>query len=67
MEMWLCRDEDGLLHLLFEFYPTTTIYEKTIVWTNDSEHGSIEINRNMYPDVTFENSPVAVELNIKKQ
>lgn len=63
--MYLCRDEDGLLQLLFEQYPYKKIYEKIIVWYNDSEWGYVELDRDLYPEVTFENSPQEVELLIK--
>lgn len=65
MKMYLCRDEDGLLQLLFEQYPYKKIYEKIIVWYNDSEWGYVELDRDLYPEVTFENSPQEVELLIK--
>lgn len=65
MKMWICRDEDGLLKLLFEQYPYKKVYEKIIVWDNDSEWGHIELNRDLYPEVTFENSPQEVELKLK--
>ena len=64
--MFLARDEDGMICLHFEEPPQRTIYEKTVVWRNESEWGSVELPRDSYPEVTYENSPVEVELEIKK-
>ena len=68
MKMWICRDEDGLLHLEFDDKPPfRSIYERTVVWASNSEWGSVELDRTSFPEVTFGNSPMEVELVIKKQ
>ena len=65
MKIWICRDEDGLLHLEFtDKPPFKSIYEKTVVWASNSEWGSVELDRTSYPEVTFENSPMEVELKL---
>lgn len=43
MKMFLARDEDGMICLHFEEPPQRTIYERTVVWRNESEWGSVEL------------------------
>ena len=64
--MWLCRDEDGLLNLFADTIPYKNIYEGIIIWENGEEFGKIVMDSAEYPEVTFENSPMEVELVIKK-
>ena len=65
MKLWICRDEDGLLHLEFtDKPPFKSIYERIVVWASNSEWGSVELDRTSYPEVTFENSPMEVELKL---
>ena len=59
MKMWICRDADGSL-ALYEREPNLVVGQ---VWTGGC---SIWINPSKYPEVTFENSPMEVELVIKK-
>ena len=65
MKMFLARDEDGMICLHFEEPPQRTIYERTVVWRNESEWGSVELPRDSHPEVTCENSPVEVELELE--
>ena len=64
MDLWLCRDEDGLLNLFSGDIPYKKIYEGIVVWENDGECGTIAMNKSDYPNVTYENSPMKVEMNI---
>ena len=65
MKMWICRDKDGLLHLEFtDKPPFKSINERTVVWESNSEWGSVELDRTSFPEVTFENSPMEVELKL---
>lgn len=64
MKMWLCRDEDGLLNLFADTIPYKKIYERIVIWENDEEMGKIVIDSAEYPEVTFENSPMEVELKL---
>lgn len=67
MKMWLCRDEDGLLNLFFgENAPQKKIVGHIVVWQEDPLWGSIQLPDADHPEVTFENSPMEVELVIKK-
>ena len=59
MKLWIARDADGSLSL-YEKEPTLVVGQ---IWTGGC---SIWINPNDYPEVTFENSPMEVELVIKK-
>ena len=64
MKMWIARDEDGLLQLLFEKEPRKEIYERIVVWRNDSMWDAVALDRDSYPEVTFENSPKEVKLKL---
>ena len=59
MKMWIARDANDSL-ALYEKEPTLVVGQ---IWTGGC---SIWINPNEYPEVTFENSPMEVELVIKK-
>lgn len=59
MKMWICRDADGSL-ALYEREPNLVVGQ---VWTGGC---SIWLNPSEYPEVTFENSPMEVELVLKK-
>ena len=63
MKMWICRSDDGLLTLHYK--KPTKFYEECIgcYWTGHS----LPLPMNLYPEVTFENSPMEVELVLKKQ
>lgn len=60
MEMWITRDSGGALLLHTE---KPILYKSSGIW--DSENW-FEIDSNLYPEVTFENSPQEIELIIKK-
>lgn len=77
--MWLARDKvkrycigkvgAGEL-FLFEHKPRIKEEFGTIFWGVDDDVDNmfdcIQINRNRFPEVTFENSPIEVELKIKE-
>lgn len=54
MDLWLCRDEDGLLNLFIGDIPHKKMYEGIVVWDNDGEYGTIAMDTD-YPNVTYEN------------
>lgn len=67
--MFLCRDEDGLLHMIVgKHVPVIAIYERIAVWrydeSIDDDYNDIQLNREQYPNVTFDNSPIEVELKL---
>ena len=75
MKMWICRTKDNDLQLFSENIYEPPIYnEKDKLWmawevANPSAmykvHGSW-INPNRFPEATFENSPMEVELTLKQ-
>lgn len=57
MKLWVARDEDGDLYL----------YEMEPIRAFDyfySSYASIKIDKNLFSEVTFENSPQEVELKL---
>ena len=60
--MWVARDYYGLA--LYKAKPKLDKKDKIIF--NDMGIGHLPINENLFPEVTFENSPIEVELKIKK-
>ena len=68
MEIYVARDEETVYCRLFSSKPEkrySTYYEK-FVWTNHSPNDGIQLDMDCFPEVTFENSPMEVELVIKK-
>ena len=60
MKLWIARDEDGDLYL----------YEREPIRAFDyfySSYTSIRIDENLFPKVTFENSPQEVELKLVEE
>jgi hypothetical protein len=62
MKMWIARDKKG---------GRLTLHSECPIWFEDfrvwSKKGYItDLPRNDFPEVTFENSPMEVELVIKK-
>ena len=62
MKMWIARDKQGML-AIFEDKPTYSHKNGDIWLTADFP---FYIDKNNFPEVTFENSPMEVEINIKK-
>ena len=59
MKMWICRSLDGNL----------TLHNKEPIWYDKIECWSdivYELDWSLFPEVTFENSPMEVELVLKK-
>lgn len=62
MEVWIARDMCGEL-AMFPICPTPCdvgAFEPDVIWT--STRGGEELNPNLYPEITFENSPKKVTL-----
>lgn len=57
--MWIARDKDGKLY----FYNLKP--DKIDNYFQCDFGGMLRINPNLFPDVTWENSPVEVELKLK--
>lgn len=63
MKLWMARDEGGSLHLFKNYKP----YCSNGKWFNLKNMGGWyigEIERNLFSEVTFENSPQEVELKL---
>ena len=61
MKLWIARDKDGLLYLHIDKPMRVRSF-----FINESNR-SIWIDKDLFPEVTFENSPVEVELKIKEE
>lgn len=69
MKLWLARDENGGLKL-FDKKPLKVLpsYDRSgYVWTVPRGYiNHITLDKRLYPKVTFENSPMEVELKFAK-
>jgi hypothetical protein len=63
MGLWIARDENGRLDLYTEEPYLTEWDGHGRIWDSDSDY--MELPKYLYPEVTFENSPVKVELITK--
>lgn len=61
--MWIARDKNEDLWL-YENKPYTFCMDIFLMQTDDELCD--KLNKDLFPEVTFENSPVEVELKIKK-
>ena len=63
MKMWIAANEDGRLHLFVD--RPSRMYNK---WADKGywagSYGALELPASKYPEVTFENSPMEVELKL---
>lgn len=68
MKMWIARDEDGRLYL-HGMKPFSVRYGHNesgkACWDNEDENWMM-LREESFPEVTFENSPIEVELVLKK-
>ena len=67
MKMWIARATNDVL-TLHQFKPHKLKMDEEsndYFWASDIETQSF-LNKTLFPEVTFENSPVEVELVIKK-
>ena len=65
MKMWIARAEGNVL-TLHQSEPKKVRMDsdtKEFFWASDIETQSF-LNRNLFPEVTFENSPMEVELKL---
>ena len=59
MKLWIARDEDSLIYLYMKKPVLITHYF-------DTKYLIGEIDKNLFPEVTFENSPQRVEVKLIK-
>lgn len=63
MKMWIARDSYGLW--LFVYKPVKKVTNNDKYFSKKSNIRYL-LDSNLFPEVTFENSPMKVELVIKK-
>jgi hypothetical protein len=67
MKLWIARDIDNILVL---FLNKPVLSSNSGMWyvpfDSKDNPNNIVINRNLFPEVTFENSPQEVELKLIK-
>lgn len=65
MEYWATRDKDGFLALWNGNEPPPKRYNNSFI-PNDGTYNWYTISSRLFPNVTWENSPVKIEIKIKK-
>ena len=67
MKMYIARDEETEFCRLFTTKPEVrySAYYEKFIWTNGKPNDGIQLEMYAFPEVTFENSPMEVELVIK--
>ena len=66
MELWISRDEDGLLKV----FPKKPVKEKTNgfgymwIYNGGGYCNCISLDNQLFPSVTFENSPQQVDIKL---
>ena len=63
MKLWIARDFDGVLNLYVR-KPSLDSNDNMYYTDSDMEDDYINIDKEFFPEVTFENSPVQVELKL---
>lgn len=66
MKMWICRDCEGLTAFIAEpkkYYPNP-YDENDYWWVAGGFDEPIMLDPSLFPEVTFENSPMEVELKL---
>lgn len=75
MKLWIARSEKGALDLYYTkptkfdggFFLRSRYSGEIISWDCYNTEGEwMRLNPNLYPEVTYENSPQEVELNLIK-
>lgn len=61
MIAWIARDKDGLF--IYTQPPSIYPIRKDVYMVNDGDF--LPIDKNLFPEVTFENSPQAVEIKLE--
>lgn len=64
MKLWIARDKDMTL-TLFQGKPQLSKYDP--IWQELYNEDSMTIDPFLFPEITFENSPQMVEVNLIKE
>lgn len=62
MKLWIARDKNGALAL----YTVEPILYYGVQYEGTYKSQMIELDENLFPEVTFENSPQVVEVKLVK-
>ena len=65
MRLWVARNEDNSLHI-HNVKPGLIYDDYTKQWAYEGD-ASMEIDEDLYPEITFENSPQEVELKLREK
>ena len=63
MRAWIARDKDGML-FIYTQPPSINPIREDVYMVNNGDF--LSIDKNLFPEVTFENSPKEVEIKLKK-
>ncbi len=64
MKLWVARNQDGSL-CLYEEKPSLVYDDELRKWYYESNRGSFELyDETLLPEVTYESSPMEIELNL---
>ena len=63
MKLWIARDFDGVLNL-YVTKPSLDSIDNMYYVDSDMEDDYLNIDKELFPEVTFENSPQEVELKL---
>ncbi len=66
MKLWIARDADGTLGL-YRTKPWKRVHRDYYKNEFDCDDIFLSIDRRLYPNVTFENSPQLLELKLVKE
>ena len=61
MNLWIARDKNGLLYL-YKHEPKLISADKSFCDTKEDIGFIVELNEDIYPEVTFENSPLELHV-----
>lgn len=63
--MWVTRDKNGLLTLWVNEYPKRKHGIWIVLEEDNYEYWGVPIDKNLFPNLTWEDEPIEVELTIK--
>lgn len=66
MRLWIARDFDGVLNL-YVTKPSLDSNDNMYYADGDMEDDYLNIDKELFPEVTFENSPQQVEIKLVKE
>lgn len=64
MKFWIARDWDGLTLFQSESEPQLT---DDYLWYDNGDGDFMRLSEDLFPEITFENSPMQVELKLIKE